>query len=175
MEAQASGAIETVLVAPTVVFGHGDVPENTKRIRLLAAQGRLLTSTPGGVSVVDLDDVVTGILLAWHKGRSGEKYILGGENCFNKDLIKGLAQLAKVKKPVLEIPAWAFQSYSHFLSFLEDSFPFLPWSRDFYQLAGLYQWYDSKKAIEELGYKASTLDHALIKSVSWMHSHGQID
>ena len=44
-----------------------------------------------GLNVVHVDDVAQGHLLAFEKGRIGERYVLGGENMTLKELLTRFA------------------------------------------------------------------------------------
>ena len=44
------------------------------------SDGPLPGRTPGKNNFVDVRDVVRGMIPAWPRGKSGERYILGGEN-----------------------------------------------------------------------------------------------
>jgi dihydroflavonol-4-reductase len=70
-----------VIVNPAAPFGPGDIkPTPTGRMVVEAASGRMPAYVNTGLSVVHVDDVAAGHLLAYEKGIVGEAYILGGEN-----------------------------------------------------------------------------------------------
>ncbi|EQD63196.1 hopanoid-associated sugar epimerase, partial [mine drainage metagenome] len=55
-------------------------PTPTGQIVLDAALGRTPAYVDTGLNIVHVDDVAAGHVLAFHRGRVGERYILGGEN-----------------------------------------------------------------------------------------------
>src|SRR5438128_4867538 len=61
----------------------------------------------GGFSVVDVEDVARGAILAMEKGRSGEKYILAGENVTVKQLFDLMAELTGLTAPAVKLPVGA--------------------------------------------------------------------
>lgn len=79
MAAAEAGQWVTV-VNPTTVFGPGDRTLNSGTLVRQVARAVLLPVPAGGTNVIDLDDVVEGILAAASRGRSGRRYILGGAN-----------------------------------------------------------------------------------------------
>src|SRR5438132_8175593 len=58
----------------------------------------------GGFSVVDVEDVARGAMLAMEKGRSGERYILAGDNITVKNLFDMLAELTGLRAPSVKLP-----------------------------------------------------------------------
>jgi dihydroflavonol-4-reductase len=74
--------MDVVCVNPTTVVGEGDArpTPSGKMIRDLV-DGRINGYLRGaGINVVSVDDVARGHLLALGRGRSGQRYILGGED-----------------------------------------------------------------------------------------------
>lgn len=68
--------IDAVVVQPTYMLGPYDVRPSSGQMVLEIASGRLRVATPGYQNCVDVRDVARGMILAWHKGKRGEKYIL---------------------------------------------------------------------------------------------------
>ena len=78
LEAAARGA-PVVIVNPAAPVGPRDIkPTPTGQIVLDAALGRTPAYVDTGLNVVHVDDVAIGHVLAFHHGRVGERYILGG-------------------------------------------------------------------------------------------------
>lgn len=71
---------EVIIVNPTTVFGPGDYSLNSGTLTLAVAKAPIVPVPPGGSNVVDVDDVVLGIIAAAQRGKNGRSYILGGEN-----------------------------------------------------------------------------------------------
>lgn len=82
---------KVVIVNPTTVYGPGDWTLNSGTLVLKIATSGVLPVPPGGSNVVDVDDVVTGILAAGEHGQSGRRYILGGENLSFHQLFSTIA------------------------------------------------------------------------------------
>ena len=67
-----------------------------------------------GMNLVDVHDVARGHLLAFEKGRRGERYILGGENLTLKQILDVLAELTGLPSPKMKVPhavAMAFAAF----------------------------------------------------------------
>src|SRR6476646_2441813 len=77
----ANEGLPAVIVNPSTPVGPRDVrPTPTGRIIVEAAKGRIPAFVDTGLNLVHVDDVAAGQLAALHRGRIGERYILGGEN-----------------------------------------------------------------------------------------------
>lgn len=74
-EALARTDLEVSAVCPGAIFGP-DPRANTSRFLLRLAAGRLPVVGPGGLSVVGVEDVARGVLLALERGEAGRRYLL---------------------------------------------------------------------------------------------------
>ncbi|MER3410939.1 MAG: hypothetical protein C4305_00420, partial [Thermoleophilia bacterium] len=108
--AAARQGLDAVVVNPTTPVGDGDrLPTPTGRMIAGIANGRYRAFLPTGVNVVDVRDVAQGHLLAFERGRQGERYILGGANLTLEELFSAVAELAGTPRPRLRLPYWAAQ------------------------------------------------------------------
>jgi len=83
--------LDAVIVNPSLVFGVGRTSENTMRIVELVRRGLARAYPAGSTNVVDVEDVVTGMLAAADRGVTGRRYILGGENLTWRQILDTLA------------------------------------------------------------------------------------
>src|SRR3984893_14563453 len=81
LDASAHGA-NIVIVNPTTPVGPGDRrPTPTGKMVADVASGRARAYLAGGaLNIVAVEDVARGHLLAYNRGRAGQRYLLGGEN-----------------------------------------------------------------------------------------------
>jgi dihydroflavonol-4-reductase len=77
--------VDAVIVNPTYMLGPYDARPGSGRMILEVARGKALLAPPGVNDFVDVRDVARGALLALHNGRTGRKYILGGEGMSYRD------------------------------------------------------------------------------------------
>lgn len=70
---------------PALMFGPGDLNNTYKLIQGIHS-GLFPSQPPGGTYIMDVRDTVRGLLALLAKGRSGERYILGGTNLSFVDL-----------------------------------------------------------------------------------------
>lgn len=71
-----------------------------------AASGRVPVVIAGGFDFVDVQDVVSGLLVAERHGRMGENYLLGGHRLSMLELCRVAARLAGRRGPAFALPLW---------------------------------------------------------------------
>jgi dihydroflavonol-4-reductase len=173
LDAAASGR-DVVVVNPTTPVGPGDRrPTPTGKMIRDVAAGR----APGYVrttalNVVSVEDVAAGHALAHERGRSGERYLLGGEDMSLRELFTTVAGLAGRRPPRLAIPfrpllaaAWTADRLLAPLG-REPKLLVL----DEVRLARLPASFTSEKAKRELGYEWRPAAQALKEAVDDLRS-----
>jgi dihydroflavonol-4-reductase len=90
--ALASQTQDVVIVNPTTVYGPGDWSLNSGTLVKQVAGAGVMPVPPGGSNVVDVDDVVEGMLAAAEHGRSGRRYVLGGQNLLFSEIFSAIAE-----------------------------------------------------------------------------------
>ena len=145
--------LDAVLVNPSVVFGPGRPGESTMPIFELVTRRHRLPAPGGGTNVVDVEDVAAGHILAMQRGRTGERYILGGENLPWKEIFSQILEaVGKTPSPRRLSPALAigFVTVLELGALLFGKNP--PIDRK--TVRGMFQFWrlSSDKAIRELGY-----------------------
>lgn len=172
VKAVKNGTLDAVIVNPSTVYGFGDAKKGSRKNQVKVAQGRLKFYPPGGVNVVAIEDVVQGTMTALHKGRSGERYILCGENFFIKDVLAMIAQAAGKEAPSIMIPSWLLHSLGTIGDLAIQAGFDSPLSKETAWTTTLYHWFDHTKATEELGFNPKPGKFAIQNSVDWMAKHG---
>jgi len=103
--AAARDGLDAVVVNPTTPVGDGDlVPTPTGQMIEGVATGRYRGYVDTGINVVDVRDVARGHLLAWERGRRGERYLLGGVDLSLADVFAVVAELAGLSRPKIRVP-----------------------------------------------------------------------
>ena len=100
-----SQGLDAVIVNPSVVFGRGDIYRQTNSLIVQVAKRRYPGIVDGGINVVHIDDVVDGHLAALEKGKSGERYILGGHNMKIAEVLEMIAGIVEVPAPSVVFPS----------------------------------------------------------------------
>lgn len=164
--------IDAVILNPSTIYGPGDAKKGSRKTQLKVAQGTFKFYTSGGVNVVAVEDAVQGIYSAWLKGRTGERYILAGENLYIKELFALIAKAAGQEPPKMLLPGFIL----HLIGIIGDTlgrfgFP-APVSRENAWASTLFHWFDSTKAQAELDFKPRPAEIAISQSVVWMKENG---
>ncbi len=168
----ARAGLPVVIVNPSTPIGPGDVkPTPTGRIVLDAANGRTPAYVDTGLNVVHVDDVAEGHLLAFERGRIGERYILGGTDMTLQQILTTIAQLVGRPPPRVRLPhalvlplAYAAEAYAR-LTHGDTRI-----TVDGVRMARHHMFFSSSKAAGELGYRARPAQQALEDAVRWFQS-----
>jgi len=104
----ARDGLDVVVVNPTTPVGPGDRgPTPTGKMVADVARGRARAYLRGAaLNVVAVEDVAAGHVLAFERGGSGERYLLGGENLSLRDVFATVARAAGRTPPRFGVP-WA--------------------------------------------------------------------
>ena len=154
--AAARDGLDAVVVNPTTPVGEGDrFPTPTGRMIEGVATGRYRGYVDTGVNVVDVRDVARGHLLAHERGRTGERYLLGGVDLTLRELFGAVADLAGRPRPRLRLPYAAARALARAGVANGEEV----------SLARLPMYYSWDKAAGELGYNPGPVQPALARAV----------
>jgi dihydroflavonol-4-reductase len=171
----ASKGAEVVIVNPSTPIGEQDIkPTPTGRIVVDFLQGNFPAYMETGMNLVDVRDVARGHLLAFEKGRRGERYILGGENLTLKQILDMLGELTGLPSPTMKVPhavAMAFAAFDQtFNGYLRNREPRA--TIEEVRMGKKFMWVTSAKAERELGYRHGEVREALARAARWFVAHG---
>jgi dihydroflavonol-4-reductase len=162
---------DVVVVNPAEVYGPDDLDLVTagNLIDLLAM--RPVTVTTGGVCVVHVDDVARGIVLALEEGRTGERYILGGQNVSLREMAALCLDHLGLRRRILTVPAAALRAAVRGAQLLGRTPPFEP---DLVPYASRYWFMDNAKARRELGAEFRDARATLGACLDWLADTGRL-
>ena len=101
LEAGRSG-MRVVTVNPTTPIGEQDVkPTPTGRIVVDFLKGKFPAYVETGLNLVDVRECALGHIAALEKAKTGERYILGGENLTLKQILDKLGAISQRQTPLL--------------------------------------------------------------------------
>lgn len=168
--------LPAVIVNPTTPIGPRDIrPTPTGRILLDAARGKIPAFVDTGLNFVHVDDVAAGHLLAFERGRIGERYILGGENLTLQELLGTVAKLAGRRAPTLKlprIPLYPLAFGAETLARLTKREPLL--TIDGLRMSSYRMFFTSAKAERELGYRSRPYQEAVSEALAWFRVAGYL-
>jgi dihydroflavonol-4-reductase len=175
LEAAREG-LSLVIVNPSTPIGPGDVkPTPTGRMVLDAAAGRMPAYVDTGLNVVHVDDVARGHLLALSRGRTGERYILGGMDMTLEQILGEIARIVGRKPPRVRLP------YALVLpmAYVAEGVAKISGRSGRLTLEGVRMsrkrmFFSSEKAERELGYSWRPPAEALADAVDWFRGRGWV-
>ena len=169
VEQMAATGLPVVIVNPSTPIGPRDIkPTPTGRIVVEAANGKMPAFIDTGLNLVHVDDVARGHLLAWRKGRTGERYILGGQDVKLGQMLGVIAQLVGRKPPTIELPRaplFPLAYAAEFVARFTGKEPFA--TVDGLKMAKYRMFFSSAKAERDLSYTARPYQEALADAVAW--------
>jgi dihydroflavonol-4-reductase len=169
--------LPVVIVNPSAPVGPRDArPTPTGRMVLEAARGRMPAYVDTGLNLVHVDDVAAGHLLAFERGRVGERYILGGQDMTLGEILALIARLSGRRPPALRLPAAALLPVAlaaEGLARLRGAGEPLV-TVDGVRMARKPMYFSSAKAARELGYRARPAETALADAIRWYRDRGDL-
>jgi dihydroflavonol-4-reductase len=166
--------MSVVIVNPSTPVGPGDVkPTPTGQLVLDAASGRMPAYVDTGLNIVHVDDVAAGHLLAFERGRAGERYILGGEDMTLQEILAQIAQLVGRNPPRVRLPYAAVLP----VAYLAEALAKVTGRSGRITLEGVRMsrkrmFFSSAKAANELGYRWRPPLAAFEDAVRWFRERG---
>ena len=170
----AQGGISVVIVSPSTPVGPGDVkPTPTGQLVLDAAAGRMPAYVDTGLNIVHVDDVAAGHLLAYERGRPGERYILGGQDMSLREILEMIARLEGRTPPRVRLPYGVVLP----IAYLVEGFARLSGRSGRITLEGVRMsrkkmFFSSAKAVRELGYRWRPPVQAFEDAIRWFRDNG---
>jgi dihydroflavonol-4-reductase len=171
--ARDSGA-PVVIVNPSTPIGPGDVkPTPTGQMVLDAAAGRMPAYVDTGLNIVHVDDVAAGHLLAYHQGRPGERYILGGQDMTLREILVVIAQIVGRKPPSIRLPTGVVLP----IAYIAEGIARVTGRPGRITVEGVRMsrkrmFFSSDKARRELGYQWRPPTEALSDAITWLREQG---
>ncbi|GDY03319.1 epimerase [Planctomycetota bacterium] len=169
IQTEIARGLNAVIVNPPSMYGAGDRRKAADSLMDALLRGRIKLLPPGGINVADVMDVCRGCLLAIDRGRSGERYLLGGENLTGGELFSRIATIVGGKAPRIGTPAIAVRAVTAALRIKERLFGSKPpLTSEVLALAQHFLFYSSNKARDELGYAPGSVDSGIRASWAWI-------
>lgn len=171
----AKEGIDVVIVNPSTPIGEQDIkPTPTGRIVVDFLKRKFPAYADTGLNLVDVKDVARAHLLAAEKGRSGVRYIIGGENLTLKEMLDKLGAITGIPSPTVKVPFAVT-----LMAGICDEF----WTGkvrgreprvtiDAVRMGRKKMWVSSARAERELGYHSAPVDDSLRRAAEWFVARG---
>jgi dihydroflavonol-4-reductase len=172
LEAARKHRLDAVILNPAHILGPGDHHNWSRMIRMVN-HGKLFASPPGGGNFCDVREIARAHIQACHSGRSGEKYLLGGEYAAFVDVVRITGQVLDRRVPGTAAPAWIMKTWGHInntMAMITGREPDIT-----PESAAMVSWQvncDSGKAQQALGYRFTPISTLIQDTVDWMKRKG---
>ena len=156
------------------MYGAGDI----RRIKTDPIIPKGISSSfyiKGGIGVVDVEDVADGLILAWKKGKSGERYILVSDNLTFFEIRKTIAEVLEKEPPKICLPYSLFLAIAYisaWLAFLTGKSPKITPARA--RFNKIYLYFSSEKAKRELGIRFRQFKESIKRAIDWYKENGYL-
>jgi dihydroflavonol-4-reductase len=168
--------LPVVTVNPSTPIGPRDIkPTPTGRTIVMAATGKMPAYVDTGLNLVHVDDCAEGHLLAFAKGKPGERYILGGEDYSLEKMQREIALMSGQKPATVSLPVaplYPLAVIMELLARFTGKEPML--IRDTLRMARKRMYFSSAKAQYELGYRTRPAIEGLRDAVAWFRQAGYL-
>ena len=167
--------MHVVTVNPTTPVGDHDIkPTPTGRIVVDFLKKKFPAYVDTGLNLVDVDECARGHVEAFEKGKSGERYILGGDNLSLKQILDKLAVITGLPSPTIKVPYVVALA----TGVVDEVFTGRIMGKepratiDAVRMGKKKMFVTSAKAERELGWKQVPVDSALQRAVEWFRVNG---
>lgn len=166
--------LSLVIVNPSTPIGPCDIkPTPTGRIVLDTLLDRMPAYVDTGLNIVHADDVARGHLLAFEKGKAGERYVLGGENLSLLQILEMIDEITGKKSRRIRLShnlvlpaAWLMEKAAMFTGKEPRA------TMDGVRMAKNQMFFSSAKAIRELNYRYRPAQEAIKDAILWFCENG---
>lgn len=174
LDAGRSG-LDVVVVNPSTPIGELDVkPTPTGRIIVDFLKKKFPAYVDTGLNLVDATQCARGHVQALERGKSGQRYILGGENLSLKQILDKLSAITHLPSPKVKVP--------YFMALLTGVVDEVVtgWvlgrepraTIDAVRIGRKKMFVSSAKAERELGWTIVPVDNALRRAALWFQANG---
>ena len=173
----ARNGLPLVIVNPSTPVGPRDIkPTPTGKIILDFLNRKMPAYLDTGLNLIDVKDCARGHILAEQKGVPGERYILGNQNMSLFDILTSLEKITGLKAPRIKMPFWVALSAGWVCEMVSNHLtgkpPAVPLAG--VKMAKYFMYFDSSKAVQELGLEQNSVEKALRQSVNWFKENNYV-
>lgn len=166
--------LPVVMILPGWIWGPGDwAPTGSGKLVLDFLKRKLPGVVDGGASIVDVRDVAQATISAVDRGKSGERYIVGGDYLDFAGILATLERVTGVPAPTRHIP----YALSLAVGAALQTWARLTGREALVTLAAVRTMHgrnevSSAKAVRELGASFRPFDQTVRDEVEWFRGHG---
>lgn len=168
--------LDAVIACPTYMFGPYDAKPSSGKMIVEVVRRKVPGWTPGKNNFVDVRDVARGMIAVAERGRTGERYILGGENMTYREVMERIAKVAGVAPPRLPAPrpvAAVLGMIGDLAERASGQEPLVNSTAVGYGFTDRFV-FSSDKARAELGYAPGPIEPAVEAAIAWFRGRGML-
>lgn len=167
--------MDAVVVNPTHIVGKYDTHNWARLIKKLA-DGALPGTPPGGGNFANARAVAEGVVAAYHKGKAGENYILGGPKASFEEFLTIASEKLGTAKPSKPMPAFVLKFLASIYGVLAGFTGKRPViTKEEAAFATENQDAKSDRAVAELGYRIVPLEQSVDECITYLREIGDLD
>src|SRR5690606_35426915 len=141
-----------------------------------AALGRIPAFVDTGLNLVHVDDVARGHLLALERGKTLERYILGGRDMSLEQILELVADRCGRPRPKIRLPRWSVYP----VAFGSEAVARITGAEPRVSLVGLrmsakHMYFSSRKGARELGCTWRDPAEPVHDAIDWFAENGYLD
>lgn len=153
-----TGDMETVVVNPTFMIGRYGSRKGSNT--MLALAGTVSFCPKGGKNFIDVEEAARGMILAYERGRNGQKYLICGDNYSFRQFYRLFPQV----RCTPEIPRWFMHAAGALGQLLHRLGIPVAFTRANMGILMSEDAYHGRKAEIELGFRPAPLDPVKLNS-----------
>lgn len=157
--------LPVIIVNLSEVYGPHDLDRVTSTNLIDFAVSNPVLVCSGGTGVIHVNDAAAGIIKAYEKGISGERYILSSENLTIRELADLTLKLLDQKKRIITLPNPLIRFLATAGKTLRIPLPFEPAVIPY---AVKYWFMDNQKSINTLGMSYIPAEETLRQTLEWL-------
>ncbi len=166
---------QVIILNPTTPIGPQDVkPTPTGRIVVDFLNKKFPAYVDTGLNLVDVAEVARTHADALEKGRSGERYILGGENLTLKQILDKMSAITGLPSPTMRVPHAVAMIFAFFDETITGGIRGLEprATVEAVRMGKKKMFASSAKAQRELGFRIVPVYPALRAAIEWFRANG---
>lgn len=171
----ARGGQQVIVLNPTTPVGSSDrKPTPTGQIIVDFLNRKFPAYVDTGLNLVDVSEVARTHVAALTRGRSGERYILGGENLTLKQILDKMSAITGIPSPTVKIPFAVAATYAFFEEWITGRIrgkePRA--TLEEVRMGRKKMFASSARAQQELGFRVAPVYPAMRSAIDWFRANG---
>jgi dihydroflavonol-4-reductase len=167
--------LDAIIVNLALVMGVRDIHLIGGSTLREVKRGMAWFSPPGGANWIDAETAGLGHVLAAERGRTGERYVLGGENVSHLKALNTIADIVGGIRPQIVLPRPLMGFFALITDGINAVMPGTPIiSGEQMRLSGADLYCDCQKAQQDLGLPHTPFRAAVEHAYAWYQAHDYI-